>query len=454
MKIQKQRFFKNGKPSPVFYFIFAAPSVGYSVMAVLLGYVTYFATNVLGLSSSVVGMLLLASKVFDGFTDIIAGYLIDRTNTRIGRARPYDLAAPLMCLFTIFLFAAPQMGTKAIAAYIFVVYTLIFSVWQTLFSCAGAVYMARAVPDQEIQIKMGAYGSLIATGVATGVAVFLPQLIAAAATDQGAWIRLAVGMSIPCIILGFVRIFLIPEVVESDVKTSINLKDGASMLFHNKYILLYALALLFANISANTSAANPYYFQYIVGDIGKQTFAALGNFVGPFVLLAFPVLSKKLGLKGIIQAGLVIGVVGRLLPLLELSNIPLIIVGAVLNTIAFMPIYMLANNVVIQCMDYGEWKFGRRGEGIYSCIIGFCSKVGTGLASAMVGIVMAIGGFDGKLEVQSASANGTIILLYTVIPAIAFIVAMVAMRFYDLDKKLPQIQKELGERRSLSCDKR
>ena len=64
-----------------------------SIMAgfVVMSYVSYFATNCLGISAGVIGALLLASKLFDGITDLIAGYFVEKTNTKLGKGRPYDL---------------------------------------------------------------------------------------------------------------------------------------------------------------------------------------------------------------------------------------------------------------------------------------------------------------------------------------------------------------------------
>ena len=63
-----------------------------SIMAgfVVMSYVSYFATNCLGISAGVIGALLLASKLFDGITDLIAGYFVEKTNTKLGKGRPYD----------------------------------------------------------------------------------------------------------------------------------------------------------------------------------------------------------------------------------------------------------------------------------------------------------------------------------------------------------------------------
>lgn len=135
---------KDGKCTKLFYLIYSMPMIGYCLVAVLLGYVSYFAVNVLGLSSLLVGNIILVSKVFDGITDIIAGFLIDRTNTRFGKARPYDWAYVGFCIAAIVLFCIPKMGTTAMAVCLFLTYTVIYSIFSTLYSCANAVYLARA----------------------------------------------------------------------------------------------------------------------------------------------------------------------------------------------------------------------------------------------------------------------------------------------------------------------
>ena len=98
-------------------------------------------------------------------------------------------------------------------------------------------------------------------------------------------------------------------------------------------------------------------------------------------------------------------------------------------------------------MDYGEYKNVVRGEGIYTCVSGFCSKVGTGLASGRLGLVTALGGYDGTAAVQSSSAMNSIILLITVVPAALYLLAVIVLQAYKLDKELPFIQQELVNRK-------
>lgn len=438
------------KPSVWFYLAWAAPSIAVGVVSVLLGYVTYYSTNYLGLPPMLVGTLMLVSKLFDGVTDLVAGFVIDRTNTRFGRARPYDLVYPLFCIFAVLFFAIPTTGQVATAMLVFIVYNLIFSVFQTLYSCANAVFLARAVEDDTARVSVGAITGLIISVLSMAAAVVLPPLVATMGTTREGWIRLALLICVPSAALALVRFFTIKETASTALHTAgkINIKEGVRLLLQNNYVLVFALVLLLTNISTNMSQVNPYYYQYIAGDMALQSIFGIGMMIGPVTLLFFPALSKKIGLKRLFQAAFVLGIAGRLLPLLGPGSIPLLLAGSVLNGIACMPIFVLSSNIIINCMDYGEWKSGKRGEGIYACVIGFCSKLGIGVASALIGFATALGGFDGKAAVQAPAANTAILLLYTVIPACLFLAAMLAMHFYKLDGLLPTIQKELAQRRS------
>lgn len=423
--------------------------IGYCTAVGLMGYVTYFAVNVLGLSTLLVGNLILASKIFDGVTDIIAGFIIDRTHTRFGKARPYDWAYVGFCLSAMVLFCIPKMETVATAVSLFIVYTLIYSVFQTLHSCAQAVYLARTVSDPEQQVNVNVVSVLIGIIGSIVAGIFIPGVVESAGRDAAAWRTMASMLCIPGAIVCSIRFFIIKE--NNDVQEgkkeneNISLRDGVSMLAKNKYVLILALALLVTNIATNLSPVNPFYFEYVVGSVSQQGIVNGLSAIGPLAVVFFPVLSKKFGKRNFIIGAFVVGIIGKLLPLLAPANIVILGIGAALSNGGYMPIYVLAVNMIIDCMDYGEWKFGKRGEAIYSCVSGFCSKVGTGLGNWVVGFGMMLGGYISGAVAQSASAVGSVKMLYTVVPTVLYLIAAVTMYFYKVDNMLPEIRAALGK---------
>lgn len=441
---------KKGKKSALFCLAWTAPGIGAAAVIALLYYITYFATDVLGLNSGLVGMLLLVSKVFDGFTDIIAGFLIDKTHTKLGKARPYDIACTFFCLCAMLFFFIPDIGATGKAVLLFLIYLLTYSIFQTLYTCAGTVYMARAIESTDDQISLSSIGGMIGAIVSVVLSIAFPTIIEWAGTEQDKWKLVALAICIPSMLLTLVRIFLIPEikdVQEEKKQDNLGVAQSAKLLFSNNYLMFFTLALLLTNI-AQTLVSNSqlYYFKYVIGDIPAMTIVSAVAIIGPLTIGFFPALSKKFGMRNLMAVALFLGAIGRFLPVFQTTSMPMLIIGAMLNSFASMPIYILCANAIICCMDYGEYKSGIRGEGIYTCVSGFCSKVGIGLASGILGLVTAMGGYDGTLAVQSSSANMSIILCYTVIPTILYVIAGLALGRFNIEKQLPEIQKALKER--------
>ena len=270
------------------------------------------------------------------------------------------------------------------------------------------MYLARTVSDPEQQVKVNVVSMLIGTVCAIVAGVVIPLVIANAGTDPVIWRTFALAICVPSAIICAVRFFIIKEndvtQEQKQAEESIKLREGVALLGKNKYVLIIALGLLVTNIATNMVAVNPFYFEHVVGDLSKQGIVNALSAVGPLSIIFFPALSRKFGKKRFIIAALIVGIVGKLLPLLAPNNIVVLSIGAALGTIGYMPIYVLTVNMIIDCMDYGQWKFGKRGEAIYSCVSGFCSKVGTGLGNWVVGFGMMLGGFISGAAAQSQAA--------------------------------------------------
>lgn len=88
-------------------------SVALSMHLSMVGYMTLFYTDVLGLNPAIMGALLMVSKFLDVFTDMLIGYIVDRTNTRLGKARPYELAITFLWILVFMMYATPEMGKVA-----------------------------------------------------------------------------------------------------------------------------------------------------------------------------------------------------------------------------------------------------------------------------------------------------------------------------------------------------
>ena len=424
-----------------------ARGVALAVNTILLMQITYFGTDFVGLSPALIGTLLLVSKFSDGFTDLFAGFIIDKTKSKLGKARPYELFLIPVWLFTVLLFSVPNFGTTGKAIYIFCLYTLINSVCVTFLSACETPFLARSTKDEGLRAKALTVSGIMSMIVPALVSMVLPSMITGWGSQPGGWTKIALVLGVPFCIIGLMRFLFIKETNDVEEKhENISIKTMLDSIRQNKYVFIVAGMMFACNmINGILSATNNYFFQYVVGDLNKLTFVSMLGLLTPFFLVIFPFALKKIGGMRFIQIGLVLAIVGNVIKYVSGANMTGIMIGAFLASGTTF-VMMIGSIFMIQCMDYGEWKSGTRVEGGLSAVSGFAQKVGTGIASGLVGMVMGAAGYDGTAAVQSASAIMSIKFCWIIIPIILMVIMLVLSFFYDLEKKMPQIQADLSSR--------
>ncbi len=426
-------------------------TVSSAIAQSLLAFFTIYASDVIGLNTAVVGILLMLSKVFDGISDIVAGFIIDKTHTRFGKARPYALAVIFYWITLGALFSIPVTLTQNVQyLYLFVMYTIADAVCFTLFSCAEAPHMANALEDSSQSIVLLSFSRVIASiaGVAGGV--LIPQFAANAGNDPAQWTKLAWLLAIPFAFIGSFRFILVKEKknVSSAVSSvDLNIKETLLALKGNKYIILLGILVFIAYFGSQlASSVNTYYAKYIIGDLGADSVLSLSLIPVIVVMVLLPVLASKFTLKRVINFLMVLGVVGSLLKLFNPSNLGWVFFCSCMSGVGFTTFYGFASTMVIDCMDYGEYKTGKRVEGVMGGVQSFMCKIGTGFGGAISGLLLSIGGYEGTAEIQSQSALDMIVALASTIPAVFFVIFLVVYRKYDLEARLPEIRQELKKR--------
>ena len=117
-------------------------SCSVALSTLMLGYATFYCTDVLQLAPALVGTLFMVSKIFDSFTDVVAGFIVDRTQTRWGKGRPYEIFMLFLWLSTWLLFSCPtSFATAAKCIWIFCMYTFMNSICVTFLNANNVVYM-------------------------------------------------------------------------------------------------------------------------------------------------------------------------------------------------------------------------------------------------------------------------------------------------------------------------
>lgn len=421
-------------------------SMGAQVM--IIAFTTIYCTNTMGMPAALVGTLLMASKIFDGVTDLFAGYLVDRTNTKIGRGRPYELALIGSWITVWLMFSMPEGATMAVKAiWLFCMYTLNQSIFATLLNANGTVYMVRAFSSEQQYVKLNAFGGIIVTFVAVVVNMILPFTIASMATSAAGWSRMIAYYCVPLFIIGIMRFLFIKEENQVDVASGekVNLKEVMTVLKANKYIYFVALLLFVYNMISNMGVS-AYYYTYIVGDLTLMSITGLLSVFVLISMLFYPLLLKKMTVKQLVQRGCIIFAVGQFIMFFAGGNIGMIIVAGLIGGVGSLPIAYMNYQLILDCASFNEWKGHARMEGTMSSITGFASKVGSAVGAGALGILLSLAGFDGMAEAQPGSAIMMIRLLASLIPMALYLVLAFVLRFYKLDDLMPQIRQDIETR--------
>lgn len=427
---------KPGKVGIGKFWAWQSRGISLAANFLVLGYLSIYCSDSLHMDIKLVGTLLLASKVFDGITDLFAGYLIDNTNTKWGKARPYEIAILGVWLCTWLLFSCPENASTSLkCVWIFLLYTLTNSVFATLLNSNGNPYMLRAFKHQEQYVKINALGGLVVMLGSIIVSVLLPTAITNIAVSPAGWSKLVMMFAVPMAFIGIMRFLFVKEDVSinAEVKDKANLHEMMLVLRKNKYIYV-AIGVTFLFQFVTGMNVGSYYFTYIIGDLSVFSIFGMLSIVVLPVMVFFPLLMRKFSVGQLMAGGGLLGAAGGLIAFFAGTNIPMLLVAGLLVAIATLaPSYMMSL-MLLDCSTYNELNGMPRMDGTVCAVNNFASKLGSGIGSGLMGIILGLAGYSGALAVQPDSALFAIRAIYGLVPCVCYLIIVLMTGRYQLNK--------------------
>ena len=421
------------------FLLWQTSSVSVALSAMVMMYVTVYCTDTLGLEPVIVGAVFAASKVVDAFTDLFAGFIIDRTNTRWGKGRPYEIFMLFLWLTTWLLFSCPANVAQIVKyIWVFVMYILMNAVCTTFLNANNVVYMVRAFKTQEQQTKITAFGSFFTMGAGFAFNILFPTAMANIATSPAGWSRLIGMLAVPLTAIGLLRMLFIKEQYNNETDSNANLLkpgDVVTVLKTNRGFVYCSLVRLLQNLVSNLGSG-VYYFTWIIGNVGLMGVTAVFSILGLPLAFFMPVMRRKLGMKKMSIYGFAVAIVGYILMFFTKDNLIMVVVAGLLSSIAVVPFTMMAPMFTVDFADYNEMVGIPRMEASLGAISGFANKVGAALGGLVMGAVLSIAGYAGTAASQTPAALMAIRLGSSLVPAVFFVIMIVLMSRYDLDEKL------------------
>ena len=424
------------------------------VFLIVTTYMSLFCTDHLGMSPLVVGNIILISNVIDFFTDLIAAYVIDNTQSKWGKARPYELGAIGMTLCTTLIFITPSGWNETLKiVWVFCMYTFLFGVFNTFRTSANVPYLIRAFDNNRTLIgKVSSYGGIVTTMGSMVVSLTFPKMMAKLATSDGGWATLILIYMIPLTVLGLLRFIFVkenPSIDAQQVKNKVDFKDIWAMIRKNGYAWLYLL-IMFLFQTIQSIAALSYYFKYIVGDVGASGLLSIMSFVLLPTMFLFPVLMKKLSASQIIALGAVFSCMGYIVNFFAGASMTMLIIGGIITAFAMLPISYLGNMVQMDLCTYNQYLgLPRMDASIGALFNGFGTQLGQGFGGWLLGFALTAAGYIASegdtIVAQPDSAITMIRLLYSLIPMVLMVLlAVTAFILSRLNKKMPEIEAKIA----------
>lgn len=438
--------------------------------AVLATYLNVYYTDVLKLTTVWGGAFLVVfpiiSKIIDAITNVLMGYVIDRTHTSQGKARPWLLlSAPLLAVTGILLFTVPNGSETVQVVWVMISYNLFYSFAYTIFNMSHNLMVPLSIRDTTQRGGLSVFNQ-ISTIMMSGILVALvfPMVVMPMiGVDKGKWMLLMSILSILALPLTLLEYYFTKERVTEESQAggeqSIPFAAQLKAIFSDKYMLLiYAYFLIYTAGSSIKNISLPYFCNYVLGSyndgITQTMVSAIGGIPMGIGIFAVWPLAKKFGKRNVTLVGFILYAIGSALCWMFPHSMVLVLVGQFIKNIGGLPCSYVFMALFADVLDHLEWKTGFRSDGIamsvYNIIavtmVGVCTGIFNGwLAGAGYAAPEMVDGVTQAVS-QSAAVQNIITFGFVGLEVFTGLILTGLLVFLSVEKDIGKKQAEIKAR--------
>lgn len=421
---------------------------GNVVYALLSAFVMIYLTDTVGLNAGIIGTLMMVARIFDGVSDIFFGRLMDKTQTRWGKARPWMFGAFFGCaLMLVAIFAIPpSMGETAQYVWFFIAYTALNAVFYTANNIAYAALTALITKNRAERVQMGSIRFMFAFGTSLTIQTVTVGMVQWLGGGADAWRTIAIFYAIVGIIFNTLSVASVhelpPEELNDDPTFSSKddqLSFGESLkLLGNRYFVIIVVCFVLMQFFTATLNIGIYFMTYILDD---------PNLLGPFAwsiniplivgLLITPMVVARVGrMQPVAIVGYIVAVLGRLGVVLgaAMGSIPLMLFFSGVASLGMSPLQGTLNALIAEISANVYLRTKKRIDGMMFSASSLGTKIGSGFGTAVAGWLLAGSGYDGQAQEQMQSALNMISFMYLWIPTIANLAILGLLFLLNVEK--------------------
>lgn len=423
-----------------------------------------FYTDVMGIHAAVVGVLMMAARFVDAFTDVAMGQIVDRSKpTKDGKFKPWlrRMCGPVaISSFLVFQSGFANMPYLFKVVWMIVTYILWGSIFYTSINIPYGSMASAISADAKDRASLSTWRSIGSTlaGLVIGVGtpLFAYETVNGNTILSGNRMTIIAGvfsvMAVICYMLCFKLATERVEVPQNNTK--FNFGDLMKSLVTNRSLIgIIAAAILLLLVMLTMQGMNAYLFPNFYGNVAAQSVAALAGSLVMLVVCA-PLatkLSAKYGKKELAIGSCLFGAVVYLICwVLKPENPYTYVVFYVVANIGVGFFNMVIWAMITDVIDDAEVKNGVREDGTIYSVDSFARKIGQALSSGMIGALLSVIGYSAATAFNPEVVNG-IFNMTCIIPAIGFVgIALVLMFLYPLSKNrveanVLELKKRRGE---------
>ena len=389
--------------------------------AVLATYLNVYYTDVLDLTTIWGGIFLtifpIVSKIIDAITNVIMGYIIDRTKTKQGKARPWLLlSAPLLAITGILLFVVPNGSTTLQVIWVMLSYNLFYSFAYTIFNMAHGLMVPLSTRNTTQRGGLSVFNQ-ITTIMISGIVValiFPMAIMPMIGVNKTSWIILMSILSILALPLTLIEYYFTKERIteeKSDIEEkNVPFKLQLKAIFTDKYVMqliLYFLIYTIGTTLKNISLV--YYCNYVLGTyndgITQTLVSVLGGIpMGIGIFLVWP-LAKKFGKRNVTMIGFLIYAIGSAICWIFPSNMTLVLVGQFIKNVGGLPCAYVFMALFADALDNIEWRTGFRADGAAMSIYNIIAVAMVGVCTGIFNLGLSNNGYIKPVTLENYLSN-------------------------------------------------
>ncbi len=440
--------------------------------AVLATYLNVYYTDVLKLTSFGGGAFLaifpIISKIVDAVTNVVMGYMIDRTKTSQGKARPWLLfSAPLVAISGILLFAVPNASHTIQAIWVIVSYNLFYSFAYTIFNMSHNLMVPLSTRNTEQRGKLSVFNqiaSIMMSGILVAL-VFPMVIMPMIGVDKGKWIALMSILSIVAFPLILLEYYFTKERITleqaDEVTENVSYKAQLKVVFTDKYmILIFVYFLIYTCASALKNLGLVYYCNYVLGTyndgITQMMVSVIGGIpMGLGIFLVWP-LAKKFGKRNVTLVGFILYAIGSGICWIMPTNMTIVLVGQFIKNIGGLPCAYVFMALFADVLDHLEWKSNIRCDGLAMSVYNILAVSSIGIVTGIFNGMLGKTGYvapkliDGVTvaATQNTATKNFITFSFVGLETITGIILAVLLLFLSVEKNLSKKQDEIAARKA------